>query len=119
MLMTTTLPTIVQNDVRIISIPDAELSDLQRIETVGSELASALVQCEEKRLLINFREVQFMGSAMIGKIISLFKRCKQHQVDLRFCELNENLMEVFELMQLTKMFEVYPTQESALSAFAK
>ncbi len=114
-----TLPTVSQNGVLIVYVRDVRLIDESRIEGLGAELNSMLNSAKEDKMLMNFRNVKFMGSAMIGKIIQLSKKCKESGMDLRFCDMNENLLEVFELMKLTKVLSIYPTEESALEAFKK
>ena len=58
-----------------------------------------------------------MASSMIGKIILLFKKCKEAHIDLRFCEVSDNIMEVFKLMKLDSRLDIKKTEQEALESF--
>ncbi len=57
-----------------------------------------------KRLLVDFRGVQFMSSAMIGKLVLLNKAAKQQSLDLRFANISPNVLEVFKITRLHELF---------------
>jgi anti-sigma B factor antagonist len=112
------LPTITNNGVLVVYIPDVRLTDDSRIEGLGAEIITLINRSDVSRILLNFRNVKFMGSAMIGKIIQVNKKCKEEKVDMRVCDLNDNLLEVFRLMKLDKILQIYPTEEDAIDGFA-
>ena len=58
-----------------------------------------------------------MGSAMIGKLVMVSKKCKKDHVDLRFCEVNDSIMEVFQLMKLTDILQIYADEPEAYQGF--
>ena len=60
-----------------------------------------------------------MSSAMIGKVILLNKKCKGAKVNLKLCEISDNVMEVFKLMRLNKILDIQKSEEKALAAFDK
>jgi anti-sigma B factor antagonist len=102
----------------VIYIPDVRLTEEARIEGLTGELITLLNQSAAEKVLLSFRNVKFMGSAMIGKIIQLNKKCKEEKIDFRLCEMNDNLMEVFRLMKLDKIITLYKTEQAAVDAFA-
>ncbi len=112
------LPTITNNGVLVVYIPDIRLVEEARIEGLAAELITLINRTDVSKILLSFRNVKFMGSAMIGKIIQVNKKCRQEKVDLRLCDLNDNLREVFELMKLDKVVHLYASEEKALDAFA-
>ena len=54
-----------------------------------------------------------MSSAMIGKLIQFGKKCNNSGVELRLCEINENIEEVFNLMKLGSMFKIDKNEEDS------
>ena len=60
-----------------------------------------------------------MSSAMIGKLVEFDKKCKAAKVQLRLCNINENVEEVFNLMRLNKVFTIDKDEEEALKNFSK
>ena len=108
--------------VLIVHFNDSKILDEAKIQQIGSELIEAAddaTAATDKRLLLNFTGVGFMSSAMIGKLVLLSKKCKKDTVDLKLCNISPNVAEVFKIMKLNKVFEIYKTEEKAMKAFDK
>ena len=71
-----------------------------------------------RKLLLSFEHVAYMGSTMIREIISLSKLCTANEVDLKLCCISSEILEVFRITKLTKRLKVYDTEAQALAAFA-
>ncbi|WP_235908400.1 STAS domain-containing protein [Roseiconus nitratireducens] len=106
-------------EILVVGFMDSKILDSQRIEQVGRELQDAVPQAMHKKLLLNFRGVSFMSSAMITKLVMLNKTCKAQGVALKFCEVSPNVLEVFKITKLNKLFDIQTTEEKALSSFEK
>jgi anti-anti-sigma factor len=106
-------------EVTVVYFTDGKILDAARIDQLGKELQDAVPQAVHKKLLLNFRGVSFMSSAMISKLVLMNKAAKGAGVDLKFCEISDNLMEVFKLTKLNKVFDIYKTEEKGVAAFEK
>ena len=106
-------------EILVIGFTDSKILDSQRIEQVGKELQDAVPQAIHKKLLLNFRGVSFMSSAMITKLVMLNKGCKAQGVALKFCEVSPNVMEVFKITKLNKLFDIQDGEEKAMASFDK
>jgi anti-sigma B factor antagonist len=107
-------------DVLVVNLADSKILDEAKIQKIGDELIAAAERAgENKRLLLSFLGVSYMSSAMIGKLVLLNKRCKKDGIDLKLCDISSNVAEVFKIMKLNKVFEIYKTEEKALKAFSK
>ena len=115
----TSLRTVEHEDVLVVYFTDVKILDDARIQQVGSELNEMASQAVGGRMLLNFQGVQFMSSAMIGKLVLLNKKCKQDKIQLKMCGITSNVAEVFKIMRLNKVFDIYKDEEKALKAFNK
>lgn len=106
-------------EVLVVGFTDSKILDSSRIEQIGKELQEAVPQAIHKKLLLNFRGVSFMSSAMITKLVMLNKICKAQGVALKFCEVTPNVMEVFKITKLTKIFDIQATEDKAIASFDK
>ena len=90
----------------IFFLTDAKIVYEAEIQLVGGGLLDICERAarNHKRMLVDFRGVQFMGSAMISKLITLSEAVKQHSVDLRLANISPNLLEAFKILQLDKVF---------------
>jgi anti-sigma B factor antagonist len=114
------LKTIESEGVLVVFFTEAKILDEAKIQKIGTELVEAAAQADStKRLLLNFKGVAFMSSAMIGKLVLLNKKCKTDGITLKLCEIAGNVAEVFKIMKLNKVFDIYKTQEKALKSFDK
>ncbi|WP_236622351.1 STAS domain-containing protein [Novipirellula maiorica] len=113
------ITTQVVNDILLVGFTDSKILDSQRIEQVGRELQESVPQAVHKKMLLNFRGVSFMSSAMITKLVMLNKSCKAQGVGLKFCEVSPNVMEVFKITKLNKLFDIQEGEEKAMASFDK
>ncbi len=108
-----------QDDVLIAYFQDVRIIDESRIANLGQELMELITNDSHDKIVLNFQNVSFMSSAMIGKLILFGKKCKSTDISLRLCNINENVREVFELMKLGKVFKVEADEEKAIASFSK
>ncbi len=100
------ITTSTNGEVLVVGFLDSKILDSQRIEQVGRELQETVSQAIHKKLLLNFHGVSFMSSAMITKLVMLNKTCKAQSVSLKFCEVSPNVLEVFKITKLNKLFDI-------------
>ena len=114
-----TLLTRLEEDILLVYFQDIRIIDEARIQNLGQDLINLLKQGNHNKILINLENVNFMSSAMIGKLILFGKKCQASSVDLRICNINPNIKEVFDLMKLEKVFKVDEDEAKAVAAFNK
>lgn len=107
-------------EVLVVNFTDAKILDEARIQQIGQELMSCAASAsQKKKMLLNFQGVAFMSSAMIGKLVLLNKKCKTDEVTLKMCTISPNVMEVFKITRLNKVFEIFDDQDKAIKSFSK
>lgn len=109
-----------QGEVLVTYFVSGSIIDQTVIEQIGNELSDvALEAAGNRKLVVNFQGVKFMASAMLGKLLPLLKRCKNDKIKLKLCGINSNLMEVFKITNLNKVFDICNTEEDAVKSFEK
>lgn len=103
----------------LIYFQDVRLVDERRISALGQELSDFVSNSDYDRMILNFQHVNFMSSAMIGKLVEFEKKCKAAKVKLRLCNINENVQEVFTLMRLDKVFTIDTDEAESLKNFSR
>lgn len=77
----------------------------ESIQSIGRDLMDAVARAEQcGRMIVDFDFVQFMSSAMIGKFVLVNKKAKASGVDLKFCNIAPNVLEVFKITRLEQVF---------------
>jgi anti-sigma B factor antagonist len=110
------IETDIRDGVIRVYLRDPRLNDDPLVESVGAQLNTLLNDTEHRKLIINMRDVSMMNSSMIGKLIQLNNRCREESIELHLCELNDNLMEVFSLMQLPRILKIHESEAAAVAA---
>ena len=109
-----------EGDVLVASLLAGTLIDQNVIDETGKELLEAAFEaCGNHKLVVNFRAVNFMSSAMLGKLMPLHKRCKADKTKLKLCNICPNLLEVFKITNLNKLFDICGSEAEAVAALGK
>ncbi len=105
-------------EVLVVSFKQTSILDQGTIDQIGRELEQAQLEASgNRKLLLNFAAIDFMSSAMLGKLIQLQKRCKNDKIKLKLSGLTRNTLEVFKITRLDKLFEIHPDAKTAVAAF--
>lgn len=71
----------------------------------------------ERKFLIDCAKTGYIDSSGLGALVTLSKRVREVNGDLRIAGLNEDLRALFELTKLDTLFHISPTAEDALAGF--
>lgn len=98
----------------------AEFTEVNRFtlavtEEVRNQL-KPILSSEGAKLIIDFRNIEFIDSSGIGCIISLVKTAKSNGAKIKLCSLCPGVMEVFELLHLQMILEIEKDTENCISS---
>ena len=100
-----------------VNFVDKKILDEQNIQIIGEQLFDLVDNQAKKKILLNFGNVEFLSSAALGKLITLNKKVQTSGGRLVMCKIAREIMEVFEITKLDKLFKIYPDEQAALQAF--
>lgn len=72
---------------------------------------------EPANIVVNLQGVDFVDSTALATLVQGVKNCRQHNGDLRLCDVKQSVRMVFELTRLDRFFEIYPQEAEAVKAF--
>lgn len=101
----------------VVHFKEGRLLDESLIRDIGKELIS-LAETDEPKIVLTFGNVEFLASAMLGKLITLQRRVQQNNGALGFCSIPADTYEVFRISKLDNYFNIYPDEAKALEAVA-
>ena len=70
------------------------------------------------KLIIDLKGVKYIDSSGFGVFLSVMKSANNNYGDLRFCNIADEVMELFKLLQLHNIFKIYPTVDECINSFA-
>ncbi len=106
-------------DVLTIALTDPKILDAPLIEQIHLEITKILGETEQRKVLLDFREVKFLSSAALGMLILVNKMCKEYKINLKLCNIEPDIAQIFKITSMNKIFAIYKTAEDAFAAFQK
>ena len=76
-------------------------------------------QAGRVNLILDFRNVQFLSSAVLGLLIRVSKKVYEGDGQLRLCNIQSKIHEIFKITRLTKIFDIYPDLEGAIEGLSE
>ena len=101
----------------IIQLTDPRITDSAHLQRVFEEVTKRINKSEEKQVILDFGPVEFMASSMLGKLVQLNKQCKKFRVKLKLCSIAPDILEVFRITKLNKVFDIRADVNAARKAF--
>ena len=109
----------VKDEVRIIFIDQARFVEAEAIEQCYREIVDLLDKTDESFAVLHFGPVAFMSSMALGMLVRVNKKCKEHKVTLKLCNIIPDIRQVFKITGLEKVFDIYEDVTQAVAAFNK
>lgn len=81
------------------------------------DIVKSLLDQERNRFHFNMLEVDFINSSGLGALVSLMKEIKIHKGRLTLSNLAPYVSEIFDITQLSTVFEIYSGEKEALASY--
>jgi anti-sigma B factor antagonist len=104
-------------DVTVVHFRDSRITDDLNIQELGQELFHLVETEKRKKLVLNFAAVDFLSSAALGKLITLERKVKAHNGQMKLCSIRPQIHEVFLITKLNRLFDIRTDEADALAAF--
>ena len=111
------LKIIEEDGVTIVSFLEVAFLDETSIKDLGNELESLVKDKQGINLIINFANVDYLSSAVLGRLVKVYKLVATNKGKIKLCGIKNNILQVFKITRLDKMFEIQPDVEKAVKSF--
>lgn len=88
--------------------------DINASDSINKHI-DEIIEKNGKLILLNFSQIDFVSSPGLVILVSILKKIRKQQGKIVLCNLQSYVREVFEVTQLTKVFEVYDSEDEALT----
>ena len=100
----------------ITTFTDEKILEEKDIKALQESIMSVIEQAGRINLILDFCNVRFLSSAVLGLLIRISKRIYESDGQLRLCNINPRIYEVFKITRLTKIFDIYPDVAGAVES---
>ena len=106
-----------QKDVRIIEFTNNRILDEANIADIGQTLGALIDEGDNPKLLLDFASVDHLSSAALGMLINANNKIREKNGQLRLANIKPQILEVFVITKLNKLFQIKPDRNVALASF--
>ena len=106
-----------EGDVTIVQFKDRKILDDAKIQEVGNELNHLVEGQGCKDLLLSFKDVDYLSSAALGKLITLRRKVNEVSGRLKLCSIAPETFQVFVVSRLDTFFDIHHDEQTALRSF--
>lgn len=106
-----------QKDIRIIEFTNNRILDEANIAEIGSTLGALIEEQDNPKLLLDFAAVDHLSSAALGMLINANNKIRERSGQLRLTNIKPQILEVFVITKLNKLFKILPSRAEALASF--
>lgn len=109
----------IHNDkgITVVEFMQVRMLDDTNISIMAAELFALVDKTLDLRILIDFSNIQYMSSVVLGKIIELHKRIAKRKGKLKLCGIGKKIFEVFKIMKLDRVLDIYKDYKRAMKSF--
>jgi len=101
----------------IITFTDEKILEEREIVELQESLMGIVEQSEKINLILDFTNVKFLSSAVLGLLIRVSKKIYERDGQLRLCNISPRIYEIFKITRLTKIFDILPDRATSASSF--
>jgi anti-sigma B factor antagonist len=83
------------------------------------ETVKTLLEQDKNLMHFNMREVDFINSSGLGALVSMMKDIRMKKGRLTLSDLAPYVHEIFDITQLSNVFEIYGEEEEAIGSFPR
>ena len=103
--------------IRIVEFVQSKILDEANIAEIGTKVGEVIDSESRPRVLLDFRNVDHLSSAALGMLINANNRVREKNGQLRLCDIKKQILEVFTITKLDKLFKIFPNRQAALDSF--
>jgi anti-sigma B factor antagonist len=93
-----------------VTLNDVNLMEGWQIDKLKELLTPVIKKAKQEKLVLNFMNVQAVSSALLGLLLIVHKRMIEQKGTLEIWNPSQNIQKVFEITQLTKVFNIQKTK---------
>jgi anti-sigma B factor antagonist len=104
-------------DATVVTFVDTRITEELNIQSVGDELSQLVDELGRRKLLLDFSNVAFLSSGLLGKLSVLHHKLQAVQGRLVLCGVRPELMLPFKITKLDRTLTIVPDRATGLTAF--
>ena len=103
----------------IVTFTDEKILEEKDLQALQESIVSVIESASGGiNLILDFCNVRFLSSAVLGLLIRISKRVYECDGQLKLCSITPKVYKIFKITRLTKIFDIYQDIESAVESLS-
>lgn len=103
----------------IITFIDERILEEKDVQSLQESIMSVVESAHDGiKLILDFSNVQFLSSAVLGLLMRISKKVYENNGQLKLCSINPKIYKIFKITRLTKIFDIYEDMASATESLS-
>ena len=90
----------------------------ESIQALGQQLFRLVEEAGRRKLLVSFKDVDYLASAVLGKLITLHRKLQAAGGRLILCNIGREIHDVFEITRMDQFFTIGEDEADGLARLA-
>ena len=103
----------------IATLTDEKILDEDQLQGLEGSFLPLIEQTPQIQLIIDFSNVKFLTSSVLGLLIRISKKVHETEGTLRLCSITPKILDVFRITRLDKIFEILSDVDDAMVGLKK
>jgi anti-sigma B factor antagonist len=104
-------------DIHLVQFKDKKILDDTVLDEIRTEVTQLIGKASGPDVLLDFSNVEFMSSAMLGLLGPLHRKISSGHGRLKMCSIRPEILTVFKITNLDKLFSIHKDAPTALATF--
>jgi anti-sigma B factor antagonist len=106
-----------KDNIHIVLFKDKKILDDTVLDEIKTEINRLMGNAAGPDMLLDFANVEFMSSAMLGLLGQLHRKISSGHGRLKMCSIRPEILTVFKITNLDKLFSIHKDAPTALATF--
>jgi anti-sigma B factor antagonist len=103
----------------IVTFTDEKILEEKDVQALQESIMSVIESASGGiKLILDFCNVRFLSSAVLGLLIRISKKVYEHDGQLKLCGIDPKIYKIFKITRLTKIFDIYQDVGSAVESLS-
>jgi anti-sigma B factor antagonist len=102
----------------IITFTNEKILEETEIVALEHSILPIIEQAKVPNFVLNFENVKFLSSAVLGLLIRISKKVYQRNGQLKLCCINTKILEIFKITRLDRVFDICADADDAVAKLA-
>jgi anti-sigma B factor antagonist len=103
-------------DATIVTFVDEKILEEMDIQALQASIMSVVEEVERINLILNFSNVQFLSSAVLGLLMRISKKVYERGGQLKLCNISPRIYEIFKITRLNQIFDIHEDVDRAIES---